>query len=579
MTSLFGRRIHQICNKQTMPPCRRQFQTTWNTHTGINILHTLVASILVTVFLSSGNHVNGFGTTTTIRTTKRTQVQQRLFLRSPSFSTHTTGTSLQQGDQCLDYHDVQLDADENTATTFAATSGTNATTHNLNHLHTNTYTVMTWNILAPVYASVEKYAHCSSLHLDWNQTRCPSIIQQIQSWNADIVCLQEVQINTWYSDLLPHFHNEYIGILQNVSKTHHPVACATLIKASKFHVIHVESRSRALLVLIQPKATAKPRANQNKMNAASVSSSSSSSSSPAPIWYVANVHLDARYDQDMTRYNQLQSILQRIQFHSHRLCSNYTSTNDSNSNSNRNASDNKHRQYHNNKHSHRSESTTSTTTTTVTSSTTTTTTTTPFIVLAGDFNMERTNPIYTILSTGNVPTYNGTSLLDLPQRNPFNAHRRKTSSSSSSSSCVTSTTTAMYTKFNANPFPFVPLRDVFQPNGIYNATKLISNNVVLRQTFTSGSILDYIWTSHHHLSEHHISNVVPWMVQEMGGTNSPNAVKDHKHDDRQQGKSPQRGQRQQQPRRRTTFHWPSSIHPSDHIPIGMQFEYHPVDQE
>ncbi|KAF7851326.1 hypothetical protein BT93_L4106 [Corymbia citriodora subsp. variegata] len=55
-----------------------------------------------------------------------------------------------------------------------------------------TFTVLSYNILADVYASSEFYSYCPSWALSW-QYRRQNLLREIVGYRADIVCLQEVQ--------------------------------------------------------------------------------------------------------------------------------------------------------------------------------------------------------------------------------------------------------------------------------------------------------------------------------------------------------------------------------------------------
>ncbi|XP_030512135.1 carbon catabolite repressor protein 4 homolog 1-like [Rhodamnia argentea] len=55
-----------------------------------------------------------------------------------------------------------------------------------------TFTVLSYNILAEVYASSEFYSYCPSWALSW-QYRRQNLLREIVGYRADIVCLQEVQ--------------------------------------------------------------------------------------------------------------------------------------------------------------------------------------------------------------------------------------------------------------------------------------------------------------------------------------------------------------------------------------------------
>lgn len=146
--------------------------------------------------------------------------------------------------------------------------------------------IVTWNLLAPQYAVAPKYSHHNKDYLAWSyrQSLIVDILQQ--SPTNDIICLQEVQVDLW-EDLQAAFNHTYTTILQKVQ---HPVACAVLVRQEQWNVLHTESRSRALLCILEHRTS-------------------------GVTWYVACVHLEAGADKDETRWNQLRSLLQRVQYH------------------------------------------------------------------------------------------------------------------------------------------------------------------------------------------------------------------------------------------------------------------------
>lgn len=146
--------------------------------------------------------------------------------------------------------------------------------------------LVSWNLLAPTYARPEKYPWVPLHALDWEH-RQRLIVNKLKSLDADIYCLQEMEVERWdnFLEKLP----DYDGVLQTM-KGGHPVATAILVKrASQLEVVRTESRSRALLVVL-------------------------SSSSKQPL-FLANVHLDAGAENDRTRICQLRSLLKRLVRH------------------------------------------------------------------------------------------------------------------------------------------------------------------------------------------------------------------------------------------------------------------------
>ncbi|KAK1893542.1 Protein angel like 1 [Dissostichus eleginoides] len=66
------------------------------------------------------------------------------------------------------------------------------------------FTVMSYNILADdlLQANQELYTHCPLEVLDWSY-RCSLLLEEIQKWEPDILCLQEVQENHYHQQLYP----------------------------------------------------------------------------------------------------------------------------------------------------------------------------------------------------------------------------------------------------------------------------------------------------------------------------------------------------------------------------------------
>lgn len=149
-----------------------------------------------------------------------------------------------------------------------------------------------WNLLAPEYVKASKYPWCRLEHLDWG-FRKSLIVPQLLKMDADIICLQEVQVDLW-PDLLESLQPAYDGILQNM--TNHNVASALLVRrASPLEIIRAESRSRVLLTVLQDTSR---REGNSKL-------------------YLGNVHLEAgeTHANSLQRYYQLKSLFKRLANH------------------------------------------------------------------------------------------------------------------------------------------------------------------------------------------------------------------------------------------------------------------------
>jgi mRNA deadenylase 3'-5' endonuclease subunit Ccr4 len=162
--------------------------------------------------------------------------------------------------------------------------------------------VASWNLLAQEYIEPRNYPGCAPETLEWDH-RSNLITSRLLDIDADIVCLQEVQVELW-PDFLSKLENIYDGILQDVKG--HSVATATLIRKNcNLKVDRVESRSRALLVVLKDER--QPSKDNND----------DSSNNNNYYVYLCNVHLEAgkEDDNDFHRFCQLKSLFRRLRYH------------------------------------------------------------------------------------------------------------------------------------------------------------------------------------------------------------------------------------------------------------------------
>ncbi|CAK9319491.1 unnamed protein product [Citrullus colocynthis] len=107
-------------------------------------------------------------------------------------------------------------------------------------LSSGSFTVLSYNILADVYATSESYSYCPSWALSWPYRR-QNLLREIVGYHADIVCLQEVQSNHFeayfapeldkhgYQALYKRKTNEvYSGNTQTID------GCATFFRRDRF---------------------------------------------------------------------------------------------------------------------------------------------------------------------------------------------------------------------------------------------------------------------------------------------------------------------------------------------------------
>lgn len=69
-------------------------------------------------------------------------------------------------------------------------------TRDSRHLDEAPLTVVSWNILADQFAVLQFDSACPPQHLDWS-SRLPRIVKQLLSYDADVICLQEVCRFSW----------------------------------------------------------------------------------------------------------------------------------------------------------------------------------------------------------------------------------------------------------------------------------------------------------------------------------------------------------------------------------------------
>jgi endonuclease/exonuclease/phosphatase family metal-dependent hydrolase len=263
---------------------------------------------------------------------------------------------------------------------------------------------------------------------------------------ADIICLQEVQVDLMWPDILSHCSDiNYTGVIQNVTRGH-AVASAILIRNEcPLQIEGLESRSRALIAVL----------------------SSKEESSEEKKMFLCNVHLEAgeKDFDNMQRYHQLKSLFKRLS-----------------------------RQIHISREEIKDAK----------------------IVMAGDFNMLRTNPLHTFLRQG---------LLQSPEQ-------------------IKNLPPASTIKlFDSYLDPTIDGGEIQpRPSRLHFATSEENlsqdGNSILQRTYAMGDVLDYIW----HSQSVSIKDTLIF---------HPLALNREKQ------------------------RWPCSSHPSDHLPIGVDIEWKP----
>ncbi|KAJ2400299.1 RNA exonuclease ngl2 [Coemansia sp. RSA 2559] len=96
-------------------------------------------------------------------------------------------------------------------------------------------TVMSYNILCQTLIKRTRYPYASKGCLKW-KTRKSTLLNELDYWRADIVCLQEMGITHWNEDFSRHFNSGGYKsrFFYNIFKSH---GVTISWKSSKFHVV------------------------------------------------------------------------------------------------------------------------------------------------------------------------------------------------------------------------------------------------------------------------------------------------------------------------------------------------------
>ncbi|NXQ21411.1 ANGE1 protein, partial [Peucedramus taeniatus] len=100
------------------------------------------------------------------------------------------------------------------------------------------FRVMSYNILAQdlVEQGLDLYVHCHPDILNWNY-RLPNLLQEIQHWDPDVLCLQEVQENHYWEQLEPTFKEMGFACFYKRRTGTKTDGCAVCYKCSRFQLI------------------------------------------------------------------------------------------------------------------------------------------------------------------------------------------------------------------------------------------------------------------------------------------------------------------------------------------------------
>jgi mRNA deadenylase 3'-5' endonuclease subunit Ccr4 len=96
------------------------------------------------------------------------------------------------------------------------------------------FTVLTYNILAELYATQQAFPTTEQCALLW-QYRRQLIMRELALYDADIVCLQEVQSTSFHEDLRPEMDRRgFDAVFKKKTQV-----CAWGLSATPWHMLHV----------------------------------------------------------------------------------------------------------------------------------------------------------------------------------------------------------------------------------------------------------------------------------------------------------------------------------------------------
>lgn len=120
------------------------------------------------------------------------------------------------------------------------------------------FRVVTYNVLAEIYATQQQYPHCDFWALSW-EYRFQNMLREILDASPDVLCLQEIQADHYENHIYAAFSEVgYEGVYKQKTRQSMGLAgkvdgCALFWKRSKFHLI--ESYSIEFNEVAQRQAT------------------------------------------------------------------------------------------------------------------------------------------------------------------------------------------------------------------------------------------------------------------------------------------------------------------------------------
>ncbi|RWR77659.1 carbon catabolite repressor protein 4 1 [Cinnamomum micranthum f. kanehirae] len=209
----------------------------------------------------------------------------------------------------------------------------------IGHLHSDgrtlssgIFTVLSYNILADVYATSESYSYCPSWALSWPYRR-QNLLREIVGYHADIVCLQEVQSDHFDEFFAPELdkHGYQALYKKKTTEVYRENAyaidgCATFFRRDKFsHVkkyeVEFNKAAQSLTEAAIPSAQKKNALNRlvkdNVALIAVLEAKFSNQGADAPgkrqLLCVANTHVNIQQDLKDVKLWQVHTLLKGLE--------------------------------------------------------------------------------------------------------------------------------------------------------------------------------------------------------------------------------------------------------------------------
>eukprot|EP00879_Flechtneria_rotunda_P016171 GHRR01016915.1.p1 GENE.GHRR01016915.1~~GHRR01016915.1.p1 ORF type:complete len:388 (+),score=95.80 GHRR01016915.1:221-1384(+) len=138
----------------------------------------------------------------------------------------------------------------------------------------NRFTVLSYNMLADLYAKSDSYNHCPAWTMAWHYRKC-NLLKELLTHKPDIMCLQEVQSDHFTEYVHPELTKAgYMGIYKKktteifTGSQYTIDGCATFFRHERFHLVkkyEVEFNKAAISLADQMTNLQQKKATMNRL--------------------------------------------------------------------------------------------------------------------------------------------------------------------------------------------------------------------------------------------------------------------------------------------------------------------------